>query len=253
MRKMGIDPMNTYRAPKGLEIVESCITCKFRQDRLFCKLNAETTAKLDQMKYSTALPPGAVIFSQGQPPRGVNIVCQGKVKLSMTSLEGKTITIKVAQEGEVLGLSATITGQDYDFTAETVTHCQLNFVRRDDFLRFLQQNQDACFHAAQELSALHSTTCAGLRLFGLAPTVGARLATLLLKWDEDGPKHRRGRITFPYTHEQIAQRLGASRETVTRLLLDLKKRKILEVDGSIAVIRNRILLEQVATGVTSER
>ena len=245
--------MATMKSLRGLELVDSCINCKLRAERLFCNLEGKALEELERLKYSTSFPAGAVIFSQGQSPRGVNIICQGKVKLSMTAPDGRVLTIKMAEAGEVLGLSATITGQVHDITAETETPCQLNFIRRDDFLRFLQSNQDACFHAAQELSQLHSATCSGLRLFGLAPNVGARLALLLLKLDSESPESRRGQVKFPYTHEEISQQLGASRETVTRLLLDLRKKKILEMRGTVAVIRNRAVVEQMASGITVEK
>ena len=241
------------KPPSGLQLVESCVKCKLRQDRLFCNLEAKALQQLDHIKYSTSLPPGATVFSQGQPPRSVHIICQGKVKLSMTSPDGKVLTIKVAEEGEVLGLSAAITGENYDMTAETTSHCQLNVIKRDDFLRFLQSNQDACFHAAQELSQVHNTTCSSLRLFGLTPNVASRLATLLLKLDADNPENKRGHVRWPYTHEEVSQQLGASRETVTRLLLDLRKRKVLELRGTMAVILDRGALEEVASGVTKEK
>ena len=238
------------KPPHGLQLVESCVTCKLRQDRLFCNLDGKALQQLDHIKYSTSLPPGATVFSQGQPPRGVHIICQGRVKLSMASPDGKILTIKVAEEGEVLGLSATITGEDYDLTAETATHCQLNVIKRDDFLRFLKAHQDACFHAAQELSQVHNATCSSLRLFGLTPNVGARLATLLLSLDAENPENKRGHVRWPYTHEEISQQLGASRETVTRLLIDLRKRKILELRGTMAVIVDRTALEEIASGIT---
>lgn len=239
--------------PIGLEMVESCMSCKLRQDRFFCNLERKALEQLDHLKLTATFPPGTTIFAQGQAPRGVNIVCQGKVKLSMASPDGRMLTVKEASDGEVLGLSATITGREHELTAETITHCQLNFIRRDDFLRFLQANQEACFHAAQELSQLHNDTCSGLRLFGLTPNIGARLATLLLKLDAENPAKRRGHVTWPYTHEEIAQQLGASRETVTRLLIDLRKRKILDLRGTIAVILDRDTLERLAAGVTNEK
>lgn len=245
--------MATMRSPKGLELVESCLNCKLRFERLFCNLEGKALEELDRLKYSTSFPLGAVVFSQGQSPQGVNIICQGRVKLSMTAPDGRILTIKMAEEGEILGLSATITGKAHDITAETETPCQLNFIRRDDFLRFLKSNHDVCFHAAQELSQLHSAICSGLRLFGLAPSVGARLAMLLLKMDAENTDSRRGQVKCPYTHEEIAHQLGASRETVTRLLLDLRKKKILEIRGTVVVIRNRAVIEQMASGITFDK
>ena len=72
--------------------------------------------------------------------RGIYILCKGRVKLSATSREGQTLILQVAQPGEVLGLNATVSGSPHDTTAETGQPCQLNFVKRDDFLKFLTEH-----------------------------------------------------------------------------------------------------------------
>ena len=76
------------------------------------------------------LPAGAILFVEGQTPRGVFIVCSGKVNLSTTSREGKILILKTAGPGEVLGLSPTLSCVTYETTAETAIPCHLSFVDR---------------------------------------------------------------------------------------------------------------------------
>src|SRR5204863_328744 len=85
---------------------------------------------------------------------------QGRVKLSMSSSEGKTVTLRTAQPGEVLGLHAVVSGKPYEATAETLGPCQVNFVRREDFLQFLREHPEASIHAARELSSSYQSACA---------------------------------------------------------------------------------------------
>src|SRR5205085_8884852 len=85
-------------------------------------------------------------------PRGVFIICSGRVKLTTSSTEGKTLIVKIAEEGEVLGASATILGKTYEVSAETIEPSQVNFIKRDDFLKFLNTSPEACMHTAQQLS-----------------------------------------------------------------------------------------------------
>ena len=56
---------------------------------------------------------------EGQTPRGIVVLCSGKVKLSTTSRDGKVLILKMADPGEALGLSAVISGTPYELTAET--------------------------------------------------------------------------------------------------------------------------------------
>jgi CRP/FNR family cyclic AMP-dependent transcriptional regulator len=81
----------------------------------------------------------------------------------------------------------------------------------------------------------------------LARSSAGKLARLLLSWTggrENGASEIR--IHSSLTHEEMAQMIGASRETVTRVLSDLKKKEFIRLDGSILVIRNRTALEALA-------
>src|SRR5271165_1998200 len=235
-------------SPYGLEIVESCMTCKLRAERLFCDLSPTALQTFENIKYATAYPQGAVLFVQGQMPRGIFVLCKGGVKLSISSPSGRTMIVKLAEPGEVLGLSATISGKPYEVTAETIDPCQVNFVKRDEFLQFLKDDVDACFKVAEQLSEKYHNACQEVRTLGLSHSAAEKLANLLLEWSakngESGKLEPRLRLKL--THEEIAQMIGTSRETVTRLFAELKKRQILQAKGSTMVIRNTAALREIA-------
>jgi CRP/FNR family transcriptional regulator len=169
-------------SPYGFELVENCVICKLRSDSFFCSLPKAALEAFDRIKYSAAYPAGAVLFVEGQSPRGIYMLCKGRVKLSTTSAEGKTLILKIAQPGEVLGMHATVSGTPYEITAETGQPCQLNFVKRDDFLNFLQKHGDACLKAAQHLSKDCQSAYQQIRSLGLSHSAPERLARLLLEW-----------------------------------------------------------------------
>ena len=231
-------------SPYGLEIIESCVTCKLRADKIFCNLPPHTVQALESIKYTTAYPKGAVLFVEGQAPRGVFILCRGRVKLSICSSDGKTLILKIAEAGEVLGLSASVSGKPYELTAETLDPCQVNFVKREDFLRFLREHNDVCLRVAEQLSEKYNTACHEIRSLGLSHSAAEKLAKLLLEWSvKNGGARQPDRLKLTLTHEEIAQMIGTSRETVTRLFADFKKRKLIQLKGSTLVIRNRAALE----------
>src|SRR5580658_10728754 len=235
-------------SPYGMEIVESCLTCKLRVDRIFCDLPASALQTFESIKYATAYPQGAVLFVEGQMPRGIFVLCKGSVKLSINSPNGRTMIVKLAEPGEVLGLSATISGKPYEVTAETIDACQVNFVKRDDFLKFLKDDVEVCFKVAEQLSEKYHNACREVRSRGLSHSAAEKLAKLLLQWSfKNGEAAKlEPRLKIRLTHEEIAQMIGTSRETVTRLFAELRKRQIVQSKGSTLVIRNSAALRELA-------
>jgi len=234
--------------PYGLDILESCLARKMRAGHCFCDLQPAALQTFESIKYATAYPKGVVLFVEGQTPRGIFVLCQGRVKLSISSTEGKTLILKIAERGEVLGLSATVSGKSYELTAETLAPCQVNFVKREDFLRFLKEHSDACLRVAEQLSERYNSTCHEVRALGLAHSAGERLAKLLLEWSAKNGEAAKAepRVNLTLTHEEISQMIGTSRETVTRLLADLKRRQIVQAKGSTLLIRNHAALKAMA-------
>jgi CRP/FNR family transcriptional regulator, cyclic AMP receptor protein len=237
--------------PYGLDIIESCLACKMRAEHIFCDLPPTALQSFETIKYATAYPKGAVLFVEGQAPRGIFVLCKGRVKLSICSTEGKTLILKIAEPGEVLGLSATVSGTPYELTAETVDPCQINFVKRDDFLQFLKEQSDACLRVAEQLSDKYNFACREISALGLPHSAGEKLAKLLLECSAKNGEAKKSepRFKLAFTHEEIAQMIGTSRETVTRLFSDLKKRQIvqgkgsMQTKGSTLLIRNKAALK----------
>jgi len=235
--------------PYNLDIQHSCSDCKVRENRLFCNMSEPTIKGLEAIKFTAVYPKGSVLFVEGEDPRGLFILCSGRVKLTTSSTEGKTLIVKIAEPGEVLGVSATMLGLPYEVSAETLEPAQVNFVRRDNFMTFLTTFPEACFHTAQQLSEKYHSAQREIRSLGLSQTTGEKLARLLLNWcDRSGETTARGlRLTVLLTHEEIAQMIGTTRETVTRLLSDMKRKKIIDVKGSSVFVQR---LEQLQGMVT---
>lgn len=237
------------RSPYGLEVIENCIECKLRCDNFFCDLPTDALKHFEALKYATVFPKGSILFVEGQSPRGIFMLCAGRVKLSSSSANGRTIITHIAQPGEVLGLSAAVSDAPYDVTAETIEPCQVNFVRRGDFMKFLSDESAACLRVAQHLSNAYRYASAQARSLGLSESTAEKLANLILGWcDSEGRASERGiTLKLTLTHEEIAQLIGASRETVTRLLGDLKSQKVISIKGSTLVVPDRARLENICS------
>lgn len=238
--------MNT---PYGLEIIENCVTCKLRQAKWFCGLSSEVLKSFSLASHLSTYPGGAILFVEGQTPRGIVVLCSGRVKLSTTSRDGKVLILKMAEPGEALGLSAVISGTPYELTAETAGPCQVNFIDRESLMTLLDKHGELGLHSAQALSREFQSAYRDIHELVLARSSAGKLARLLLSWSAGRDRDSAGReirIRSSMTHEEIAQMIGSSRETVTRLLSELKKKELIRLEGSTLVIRNRTALEALA-------
>lgn len=229
----------------NIKIQEKCLTCHLHSDNFFCELSQKGLQEFESLKITNSYPKGTMLFLEGQPSHGIYMLCQGKVKLSTCSRDGKAVILHIAEAGEVLGLSATVSNTVYEVTAEVLELCQVNFVRKDEFIRFLQNNVEACMNAAQQLSRNYHTAYVQIRSLGLSNTAADKLAKLLLEWCKANGDSSNGctHLKITFTHEEIAEMIGTSRETVSRLLKNFKSRKLITVNGSDLVIPDRDKLE----------
>lgn len=250
-RRPVADTETNMKAPYGLEIIDDCTACTNRNAQFFCGFSHPALQALNQVSHKSTLPAGAILFVEGQAPRGMFIVCSGRVNLSTTSREGKILILKTAKAGEVLGLSASISGVGYETTAETATACQLAFIERKRFLELLESHSEMGAHTAQCLSRDYQTAYRDIHGLVLTRSSAGKLARLLLAQSsgQETLRHEAQgeiRVDAIMTHEEMAQRIGASRETVTRLLSHLRKKQLIRLDGANLIIHDRTGLEALA-------
>ena len=232
--------------PYGIEIVENCTECTNATPKYFCGFSMSGLHSLDLVSHKTTVPAGAVLFVEGQVPRGMFIICEGRVNLSTTSKDGKILILKTAYAGEAVGLSAVVSGLGFETTAVTATPCQLCFIGRNHVLGLMETHNEIGLQAARCLSRDFRSAHRDIHDLVLTRSSRGKLARLLLtefaedETDPDAPMHA------PMTHEEMAQRIGSSRETVTRLLTTMRKKRLIRLEGSTVVIRDRSALEDLA-------
>ena len=234
------------RAPYSLEIIENCLSCAHREERLFCNLPPTAVESLAAITSSAVYPRGATLFVEGQAPRGVFILCSGKIKLSTTSADGRTLILRIAEPGEVLGLPGTVTGKAYELTADVVEPSQANFISRNDFIQFLRKHGEAALRVAQQLGETYHSAIGEMRMIGLSHSAEEKLARFLLEQSAEQDKSKdQARFTMAFTHEEIGQMIGATRETVSRLFADFKRKNLVQVKGSSITIASRAALNKI--------
>ena len=131
---------------------DTCLDCGRRADCVFCDLAPEVLVAFDGIKSAQTFPKGSILFKEGQPARGIFLVCKGRIRLSVSSENGHRMVLRIAGTGEALGLSAALAAKHYEVTAEAVENASVAYIRRKELLHFLRQHCEVCLHVVNQLS-----------------------------------------------------------------------------------------------------
>jgi CRP/FNR family transcriptional regulator len=226
------------------ETAEICSEINLHNRCFLCDLSGDSLRDFDTISLTSLYPRGVKLFVEGQHPKGVFILCSGRAKLLIGSSKGRSL-MRVAEQGEILGLSATLSGSPYENSAEILESGQVNFIRRDDFLNFLRIHAEVSLRVAQHLSHIYASVHEQMRALVLSDSAAEKLARLLLSWRQKTGRHTDQPIHLKpsLTHGEIAQMIGVSRETVTRLLGELRGKGIIQLKGPKLAIKDKAALE----------
>jgi CRP/FNR family cyclic AMP-dependent transcriptional regulator len=228
-------------------IADRCAECSSRPLHLFCNLDDNASQRLDEIGMHVALPSRAMVFEEDQPANGVFVVCEGQLKLSASSRDGRVMILRLAGAGDFLGLSAALNNTHYEVTAETLEPTILKSIPRTAFLEFLQTYVEVGKKTAQVLAKEYREVFLDARRLALSGSASGRLARLLLDWAATAACGKPPlRFTMALTHEELANMAGTSRETVTRLLNQYERDGLIMRQGVSIVILNPNQLDLLA-------
>src|SRR6476659_10874563 len=105
---------------------------------------------------------------------------------------------------------------------------------------------EAAMRVAQQLSRNYYTAYEEIRTLGLATSPSEKFAKLLLSWSTKSTQNDGSSpVKLTLTHEEIAEIIGTTRETVSRLFSEFKKKQLLQLKGATLIIRNKPALEKM--------
>ena len=197
------------------------------------------------MSTHTVLPMGNILFAEGQASRSVSVVCVGQVKLTRSSKDGRTLLVKIARPGAVLGLSAALSKMPYEVTAQAIEHTHLATFERQDFLNFIQHHAEGSLHAAESLSNEYRSALSDASRLALSTSIAGRVAHLLLELvvENETIQDAQPKIHMSLRHEDLASMVGSSRESITRVLNGLRRNGVISIKGADMTILSKEALE----------
>lgn len=237
--------LSNNRVPEGITPIRAVNTVK---PQAFSKLHSEAQSRYNLLGAEVDFSRGDTLFVEGQPSQCVYVVLSGRVKLSVTSREGKTMIVRIAEAGDVLGLSAVMNAGEYEVSAQAFEFCRIKAIRARDFVEFLKKYPDAAMEATQCVLREYKMMFKDVCRLGLPTTVAGRLANLLLDWVHTRPQpgHDGARVTMTLTQEEIAGMTATSRETVSRVLQQFQRNKLISIKGASLTVLQPAALEQLA-------
>ena len=145
--------------------------------------------------------------------------------------------VRVAEAGELLGLAACVSGTSFEASAVAVTDCQVNLLKSNDLLHLLETDHPIALNTIYRLSDVYLRSHALACSLGLSTSAGDKLSKLFLEWCGAAANgHDPVRLMMDYTHEELAEMIGSSRETVTRVMRLFRDRGLIAVDGDHILI-----------------
>ena len=196
-------------------------------------------------------PRGKVLFAEGEAARGVFILRTGRATVSISSSEGRVVILQIARPGDVLGLNSALRNESYNTTVQTIESTRTHFISREQLVEVIKENQPVAYAISQILSREIAELTERARSLLLPQTVIAKLARLLLEWCEESRAKGSSplQIARTFTHEDLARMICSSRETVTRLLAGLNRRRILRMTPDSFLIVDHAALQKIAVGL----
>lgn len=229
------------------ETAEICPPQGSAEKPSFLALGGPDQQQFQRIAQEITHPAGAVIFSEGDTASGVYLLCAGQVKLTTASADNHRMILKIAQPGDLLGLSAVLNDLPYEVTAQTLVQSTFKYVARRQFLELIHTSGNACLATTMTLAREYQEVFLGARRLGLSPSATARIAHVLVEFLHSSPAQSVSH-SFPLmlTHAELASFAGTSRETVTRLLNQFEREGIITRHDSIVTVMQPAQLEQLA-------
>jgi len=225
----------------------TCDTCPIRQADSFCNLPTEPGDFLEANSISMEYPHGAVMFREGDRCNAIFLLCSGRVKVSVTSREGRTMILRLAGAGSVLGMSAALSEEPYETTVETLEPCHVRVLRTNSLRTLMRDYPEVAIAMARSLAAEYKAAFEEARRIALPSSPAGRLACLLLDWLGSEKGARKGEtITMNLTHDELASMTATTRETVTRTLSKFKKDGVIRTHGIALTVLQPGVLQQLS-------
>jgi CRP/FNR family transcriptional regulator len=196
--------------------------------------------------YEIKIEAGAHLFWEGDMADKLYYVIQGRVKITKTSDEGRELILYMYQEGDLFGQVDPYQDSTQGFHAQAVESCVIGQIQKKDLEVLLWQHGDLAIEFMKWMGLMHRTTQTKFRDLMMFGKSGA-LCSLLIRLNHTyGTPHTTGTfITKKLTNTELADMIGATRESVNRMLADLRVADVIAYDSGHFIIKDLQYLKDI--------
>ena len=204
---------------------------------IFSELSEPDLDKLAGLAARKRYPKDGVVFFENEAGDTLFMVAEGRIKVTILGDDGREIILSVLGQGEFFGEMALLDNEPRSATAIAVEESELLSLHRVDFQGVIGDNLAISVALIKVLTARLRKANHQISTLALLDVYG-RVARVIVEMGRDeGKRLKDGRITFQRpTHQEIANRIGTTRETVTRMLKDLQRQNLIRVSGREIVL-----------------
>ena len=216
---------------------------------MFSMLEKDDLESLASVTVEREYEKGRVVFFEEDSGDALFVILDGSVKVTISSEEGREIILTVLAKHDFFGEMSLLDNQPRSATVIAVDHAELLVLRRRDFLMIVKKKPHVLIALLGIITARLRKANRQIGNLALHDVYGRVARVFLEMASQYGERQEDGRVAFKRpTHQDIAGMIGATRETVSRMIKDLDKRGYIEVSGKKVIIRDGFSREFSHTG-----
>lgn len=202
---------------------------------------------LNNLAKDRTYPEGSHLFWEGDTADKLFLLKSGRVKITKSTDEGKELILYMYQAGDLVGQVDPFHSTKHSFTAEVIEEGEVGVIEQRDIEILICQHCDFSIDFMKWMGIHHRLTQTKFRDLMMYGKPGALCSTLIRLSNTYGQDQEDGSILInkKITHTDLSNMIGATRESVNRMLSDLRKRSVIEYDNGMIVIRELEHLREV--------
>jgi len=213
------------------------------KSQLFGGLPKEQIEDIEKISVNKYFNKGEIIFYDGEEGIGFYLVVEGSVNVYKLSADGKEQILHIVKEGETIGAVPVFSGKSFPANARAISKSHLLFFHRERFIHLITNKPALTMNILALLSTRLREFTIQIENLTLKEIPGRLAAYLLYLSREHGGKDF---IELNIAKAQLANLLGTGPESLSRALGDMKRRKLVQEEGSSIRLINRSGLEELA-------
>lgn len=201
--------------------------------------SSENLDKLKSIMYTKTVMAGCYLFWEGDPADYLYYVKKGHVKLTKTTDNGNKITLYLHNSGDMFGQIDPFQQSTQTFNAEVIEDAEFGIIQQKDLETLLWQHGDLAIEFMKWMGVMHRMTQTKFRDLLLYGKPGALCSLLIRLCNSYGVQYGNGiRIDKKMNNSEMAEMIGATRESVNRMLSDMRKEDVINIEHGIIVIKD---------------